>query len=662
MTKLEKSTRWAAPAIVVLGGLLIGYIHHRWFFPLIFHGDAAAMQVLAQAMVDEASLLPRDFVYGNQLILWRSSPFIAGALALGFTGHGAFAAGSAAAIAAWALALYAILRAFLDERRQAAVLALTFLMPMGLWENDYVLGQHSHMSNAVMAIGIVLCSCLWLAAQRRGALVAAVLLLFLMCAEAPSRALLVLAPLALGIVLLFDARRALRCVAMLAGAFVLGFVANKALLTVRPIAADLISTYQFRALKDILATLGMLAQELLASSVSTDQLAGRKLSGSGMILFAAGIAWLIGLYGFALARARTAGSLAAAFAAAGSGSTDETLRRQFPAVVAVLGILVGALAVASFNPDTGRHFLWAYALLKLSFLIVLYRFVTVTLGWRPAGFASVALVLLLASSWAVAWRTHKGHLDSDIQAHLHQPIDQHIERIGREHGIAHIFGAEFWRMHHLNTTVPGIGAATLALKDGKPAPLDWLSRLSWFDQTGPVMYYLQDNELDKMIRARLQQSGGRMVHDSPAGQIWIGLPVWDTGLAPMAWKACELPLKAGRVLAGCQVEKQDRAAADYLTVGPYVKLRPGDYAFELDYAASGAPEQDAGRWEVAVERKAAIKQFARGALGGTRERAVTLRGRFTIPTDETLGKFELRTFGNAGAGLRVDALRVRRIR
>lgn len=661
MTTLAKLERWAAPAIVVLGGLLIGYIHYRWFFPLVFHGDASAMQVLAQAMLDDGSLLPRDFVYGNQLILWRSSPFIAAAMAAGLTGYAAFAVGSSAAIAAWALALYAMLRAFLGERRQAAVLALAFLIPMGLWENDYVLGQHSHMANAVMAIGIVLCTSLWLRERRRRALAAACVLLFLMCAEAPSRALLVLAPLALGIGLLSEFRRALRAVLLLAGALVLGVVANKALLAVRPIAADLLGTYQFRTLKDILDTLAMLAHELLASSVSTDLLAGRKLSGGRMIQFAAGLAWLIGLYGFALARARTACALFAAFGNTGGGSADEALRRQFPALVAVLGILVGALAVASFNPDTGRHFLWAYALLKLCFLMALYRFVTVTLGRRPAAFAWVLVPMLLASAWAGALRTYHGHLDSEVHAHLHQPIDQDIGRIGRAHGIAHIFGPEFWRMAHLNTTVPGIAAGTLVFRDGKPAPSDWLSRLSWFERTGPVMYYLQGTEQDKVLAALLLKAGGRMVHATPAGQIWIGMPLWDTGLAPMAWKACDLPRKSGRVLAGCDVEKP-APVADYVTVGPYVKLRPGEYAFELDYAGGAAPQQAIGRWEVAMQRRGALKVFADGPIAGSHGRAATLRGQFSVPTDETLANFELRTFGDAGATLRVHGLRVRRLR
>jgi hypothetical protein len=483
MSLSQQGKRWAAPAVVLLASLIMGLFHHRWVHAFILHADTAAMQVLAEAIRAEGSLLPADFVYGNQLILLRSSPFIAAALALGWSGFGAFVAGSVAAIVVWALALYAVVRLFTGARRQAVELTLTFLIPMGFWESDYVLGQQSHLSNVVMAIAVVLCAHMWMTVQHRPARLVSLLLMFLMCLEAPIRGLLVLMPLALALFLMFDGKPARRYVWMLVATFVAGFVLNKGLQSLRPIAIDLFSTLKLRTLTEMLDTLAMLAKQLLMDTSSIDLQHNKGVRPGPLLLFGAGLAWLLGLYGFAVLRARALVSLLA------GNPRPEASGWQFASMVAVLGIVVGALAAASLNPDTGRHFLWAYGLLKLSFLAMLYRFVTVERGLRPSAFAGVSALLLLGSVWAATLLDHKGDIERNSQARLHPPIVLEMARIAREQGIRHVFGPEFWRMHILNSTVPGVAAGVLEPKDNELQPFDWLSRPSWYYQSGQVMYY-----------------------------------------------------------------------------------------------------------------------------------------------------------------------------
>ena len=148
---LSRNARLLVPLLVIAAGFAIGLIEHVWFFPVDFHADAAAMQVLAQAMVDQRSLLPTDFGYGNQLIMFRASPFIALALVGGATGFKAYIIGSSLSIAFWLLVLYYALARATGDRYLAALVAIVFIVPMSVWDHDYILGQQSHLANAVLS-------------------------------------------------------------------------------------------------------------------------------------------------------------------------------------------------------------------------------------------------------------------------------------------------------------------------------------------------------------------------------------------------------------------------------------------------------------------------------------------------------------------------------
>ena len=62
---LAKRNKVIAFFACILISFLIGYVHHAYFFPLLFHGDAAALHVLAKAMIEEGCFLPKDFAYGT---------------------------------------------------------------------------------------------------------------------------------------------------------------------------------------------------------------------------------------------------------------------------------------------------------------------------------------------------------------------------------------------------------------------------------------------------------------------------------------------------------------------------------------------------------------------------------------------------------------------
>ncbi|MGL9773914.1 MAG: hypothetical protein ACR5LG_08305 [Sodalis sp. (in: enterobacteria)] len=116
---------------VVLIGLAIGFIHQYFIYPIYFHGDAAAMQMLARAIIEKQSLLPADFSYGDQIIFLRSSYFVAFTMLLGLSGYKAYIFRSALSIAFWFLMNYLILTSVLARRSMALALAAAILFRWG---------------------------------------------------------------------------------------------------------------------------------------------------------------------------------------------------------------------------------------------------------------------------------------------------------------------------------------------------------------------------------------------------------------------------------------------------------------------------------------------------------------------------------------------------
>lgn len=174
----KESAIYLWSVVTALVAFCIGYIHHRWFFPLYFHGDAASMHVLAEAILDEGSLLPTDFSYGNQLVFLRSSPFIALTLLVGFTGYKAFILGSSLSITFWGVVLYLFLSAYFKSRRKGFLFSILLLLPLGPWDFDLILGQQSHLSNAILALGFVVSICLYVLDKSKLFLVVACVYLF----------------------------------------------------------------------------------------------------------------------------------------------------------------------------------------------------------------------------------------------------------------------------------------------------------------------------------------------------------------------------------------------------------------------------------------------------------------------------------------------------
>ncbi|MCC5612701.1 hypothetical protein LC612_39935 [Nostoc sp. CHAB 5834] len=512
-------------------GYSIGHVHHLWFYPMVFHGDAAAMHVLADAMVQEGTLLPKDFSYGNQLVLFRASPFIALVSIAGLEGYQAFALGSAISVSFWTLLMYLFLTQLPCSRPTALLLSVLALIPLGYWELDFVLGQQSHLANAVLSIGIVVCISAYSDARSGRLLFFGCLSLLAMSIEAPIRGLLVLAPVLVAVLLTSPIRSFIFVFLASSLSFFLAFVVNHNLIEVRPIALDYFSTLSFRSSGELVDNLALGARQTLGGISSLDLISGTLISPLRLIVFAAGLGLTLA-YFVVLGRGTAVAFHLSKHIFSGGFSGRQTHRQVVDnqgsdrlLLSAVLGVVFGAVIVAALNPDSSRHYLWAVFLLK----ILLFKSIFEQASVVTSGVKAVCLVLLcavLASSWFAilaksGWRLRPAlEMQGNVEAYMQ------IRNATAETGIRLIFGEDFWRMMPLNTYVSNLSAQSLVLANGEPFPYYWLVRPSSYCAESDVLYYLRDGVVDEVVTGKLKSMGGIPIHQGEGYSLWRGPRVW----------------------------------------------------------------------------------------------------------------------------------------
>ncbi|MDD2845891.1 MAG: hypothetical protein PHT57_13165 [Rhodoferax sp.] len=516
------------PVMTALMAFVIGYIHHRWFYSIYFHGDAASMHVLAKAMIDESSLLPVDFSYGNQLIFLRSSPFIALALLAGFKGYKAFIVGSALSISFWGVVLYFFLSTYFKSRRKGWLFSILLLLPLGPWESDFILGQQSHLSNVILALGVAVFINLFILNKNKFFLFVACGCLFLISAEAPMRGLLVLVPIL--ILLGFGADFGVFLVVFLTAGltFSLSYLVNKLIIYKHPIAINYFNTLTFKSSDEFINNIINTTRELIGSISSINMVSGNKISLLGFFVFSFGFLLIIVYIGLVFS---------------GIFNISEFMRRKiiniknsenflatdnlcFVYFVAVTGVVVGEFSVAALNPDSARHYLWAVFLLKLIILKLLYDVISKKISNKKSA-VFVLVAGFLMSFWFAElvkqkWNTDKAVKYENLSEEIHK-----IRSISEISGINKIYGEDFWRMMPLNTLIDGINAQTLVIFGGEIYSAPWLSRPSWSCAKSDVLYYLKDGSVDKMVKERLVDVGGVKMHDGMRYSIWKGPKVWE---------------------------------------------------------------------------------------------------------------------------------------
>lgn len=627
------------PAYLGLLGVLlffiIGYVHHQWFYPLFFNGDSAAMHVLAKSIVDEISLLPHDFSYGNQLVFLRSSPFIALAMACGLDGYPAFSVGSALSISFWGAILHYLLSVHFKSPRRGLLLTVLLLIPLGGWETEYILGQQSHLSNAILALGILIGIGGGIQRNSPAFLAIGCVCLFLMSSEAPIRGLLILAPTMLATALTTGFRPTVRITVLSSIAFIMGYTANKLLLQTRPIAMDYFSLLTFKSSEALIDNLLKTSLETFSAVSNMDIMAGSQLSISGLFLFGLSLLLVLGYVAFIFHYSRSGirhlARLKPAFVHAGEPTTRTHL--DFIPLAATAGVIVGAIAVSAINPDSSRHYLWAIFTIKFCLCALA---LDLAIRWLRPMHATLALLALglLMSTWTALLTTSDWNTSRHAQAGNYPEPIQTIRRILETEGIQNVYGEDFWRMMPLNSLIPGANAQALLPGGYRPHLYAWLSRPSWACPEGQVLYYLRDGQADSEARTRLVEIGGNQVHEAPGYSLWIGPPVWH--LPPGTTCPTRQLIFDEDTITGLPHTTGDNVAAGrstngepgFLAYGPYSALAADRY--QLTVYGRAESLQDA---YVDIVSEQGARVHARFPLSAGPDKSVLQQGTFRLASD-----------------------------
>ena len=592
--------------ICIFISFLIGYIHYSCFFPLSFNGDAAAHHVLAKAMLDEGSFLPKDFAYGNQLIFWRSSPFIAFAMAIGLKGCSAFILGSSLSVAFWGGILYLILAEITGSGFKTVILSGCILVPLGYWEMNFILGMQSHLANAVLSLACFVL--LWKYIQQSFELkylIFSNVCFFLITMEAPIRGLLIVLPMYIVAVITvrrFD-REFLKISCTLIGSFFGAFFLNKLFLHYYPLRIDHFRILKFRPVGEIVANLGIRLVETMHAVSNLYVFSNESISFYKGCLYIIGLL-IIFIYLAAilaggvrlkqLAEIKLVNALQKRSANTHVGCSD------FLLLGGVAGCCIGALAVAALNPDSSRHYLWAVFLIKVAILLKGYS--AVDLHFSSKVTVSFFITFFLIASWwhavlikydgPIMYNKYISLSNNDVLPMvLGSDMDQllRVKKIAEETGIHNVYGEDFWRMMPINTVLDNINAQALIYDGHRLVPYVWLTRPSWgsVSDNATVLYFLKQGKVDKIIEERLLQNNGLKIFSDAKFSIWKGPRVWD--YAPHSGyyekhidfngdKFKSLPTQVGDKV-GKSISTNGKTG--FLFYGPYVPVQKGLYKLSV---------------------------------------------------------------------------------
>ncbi len=507
--------------------IAFGMLHHEYFYPLIFHGDSSATQVLAKAMLDEKSLLPYDFTNYNQINLFRPSPFIAAALALGYQGYDAFMAGTTANLVFWALIIYFAISIMVGDRNRALLYSCILLIPTGLWEADYILGQQSHLSNFALAMCTVAFSYLFLSSKKSCFNKITLTCFLLITLESPARGFMILLPLSIAILLYFDKRKSFRHITILTIISLLGYFLNKFLISYHEVYINHFQSLTFHNVREILKFLIAITEETLSSITPINSIANLKLSLTGLLVQSSGLCFAIAMLFFFKGKLNHV-IVAIKNLTKHEKNDQKVTYNTFISTVAVLGLISGALEIASLIADTARHFLWAYMLLKLSFILTVHLFLSKVFTIQKLASFFLVAGFFMTSYWTAEFVREGTSISSKAKDKMSPKVTTIIREISELQGIKFIYGEDYWRMMPLNTQIPSVSAGVLTLNNvGEIIPYPVHARKSWFNHRDKVLYYLKDGAVDSAIKQKLFKNGGILLHSSPEGTIWEGPPVWS---------------------------------------------------------------------------------------------------------------------------------------
>ena len=571
------------------------------------HGDTAAMQVLADAILEEGTLFPTSFQFGNQIMLFRSSPFIAVAMLAGLEDTIAFSVGTALSLAFWSGVLFAILTAFLKSHFHAFFCVALCLVPLASWEADYILGQQSHLANCVLAAGAVLLSIEWVKSGNKTLLAWGNICLLLVSLEEPLRAVLIAIPLLLLLLFATPRRTMITFAAALGFSVFLGFAMNEGLKAINsPAVQDYASFMSTRGPREVIAILAHGFSEIFFESTTVSQFSDQPTTAPTLVNSALSIAFAaVFAVTFFYWLARFFHLVAGVIVYKDRPQPRCFNRVQIAGFISVAGILIGAMAVTLVPRDSPdnyiymwsiRHYLWAIFLLKL----ILCVWAISVLDESARGFFAGTLgviVLITGSFWPALLIRSPAYWNSiqqgGIEAAFAQarfPLTQTTQDVANELQIPYVYG-NYWEVMPLNSLADGVSGVSIGWKNSGPELDRWLARRTSDLSVAEALYLVSSS--DALARDWLAAEGGRLIRVVEIGggerrEIWVASRQWAVtdetlraGVSNLSYfgsALTDLPSSAG-VFSETSVATNGVSGA--LLFGPYALLHAGEYTLQV---------------------------------------------------------------------------------
>ncbi|GAB51565.1 hypothetical protein [Atlantibacter hermannii] len=616
---------------VILISFVFGVIHIKWVYSITFHADAAAMQVLAQAIYESHSILPHDYYYGNQLIFLRSEIAIALAMAMGFKGYTAFIIGSALWISIWSTILFSSLYCVFKKNILAAFYTFCLFFPVSAgYDYDYILGQQSHLANVVLSLSILIFFILSVKEENLRRILPAALFIFLMVIEEPLRAAFVFITLIVTCFIFWDFKKYRTQLVILFVSFSLALILNKYLLNYYSLGRDISAGIKLVDYSTFLSNLSRILNDYLLNFSSLSF-----LEGSSFFKFS-----IIG-YGFNFIYE----TIFSIYILVTLVSIIKNVIMQRPdsnspfwgvlKVTAFIGLLFTTLAICLLNPDSSRHALWALFIIKLCFLMDLVRFFRNRfLIGKSISFLIVFAIVCLSSTWFCVATLSPSVINSSVYKKYNSDLSYSLKNLSKKYNVKNVYGNNYWSIMPFNVIIPEFSYGVLQINDtGHFSPMQWLSRPSYFDVSPDenVFYLVRpDEDKDGRFVDNIKRNNGILLDHVGGTDIWLAKPIWpifNGEYGRYTWNGCQLPTQIGTLASNCTINKDAKDSEGYLSFGPYQKLPHGNYKFEIRIFSNSPGNEIIGNYDAILGNRVVLVSEQ---IEGTNGEFSTLSGNFTI--------------------------------
>jgi hypothetical protein len=522
LRELPASSRLAVIAIAVAVAVVTCAVFLYGIYPAYFNSDAAAHQILADAMLREGTLLPRDYTYNNQLILWRNQFGIALALKAGMSGYGAYVAGSLATFAICFAASFILIDGVLGNWGRSLAVTWLWLLPLGRAEAHYNLGQQTHLVWIVFVLAFAVHSWKVIQDSRRSTLICAAIA-FAMMLEAPTRAAMVLVPFAAVIWLHSRGRLPLKSGAWVAFAAIAGWGVERWLAAGRMIlGVPASSLSRFAQFAD---RSGELAGNFVDEFIGFFQFAGATSEPRFLALYALKAVVLVAFAG-AIAFLVVRCARAAAAGPAESAANAFDFIGDCGAVHLLFGFWI--VCAVEYGAVDVRHFLWGLMLVKL--VIVVAAMQALSARVRPPALRAAVLVvsaLLVCSTLTILFDA-SGRRMARTEATWHRPLYAALQARMHELGIRNVYGT-YWVVQPAAVLVPNALTGPLTVEAGRAHFHSVLGPPSHRCAHGQVLYVFRGTSADQAVIAQqVVAAGGRLLDTFTEGRaLYVGPAVWE---------------------------------------------------------------------------------------------------------------------------------------